>query len=188
MKKRRANLLPIRIVGDKVLRQEAKKVEEINDEVLDFIQDLTYTMYETDGVGLAAPQVGRSLRIFVVDPFWYREGHTKQPYVFINPEIVELEGEMDSEEGCLSLPGIFEKVPRAEKVVVEATNTQGERKRYTAEGLFAITIQHENDHLDGILFVDKVPKLRKMLIQRKINELKKTTDENGVNIAANEAE
>jgi len=188
MKKNKANLLPIRIVGDKVLRKQAQKVEKIEDEVLDFIQDLIYTMYETDGVGLAAPQVGRSLRIFVVDPFWYREGHTKQPYVFINPEIVEMQGEKESEEGCLSLPGIFEKVPRAEKVVVEATNLKGERKSYTTEGLFAVTIQHENDHLDGILFVDKVSKLRKMLIQRKINELKKTTDKNGVNIAANEAE
>lgn len=184
MKKNKANLLPIRIVGDKVLRKKAKKVEKIDTEILDFIQDLTYTMYKTDGVGLAAPQVGKSLRIFVVDPFWYREGHSKNPYVFINPHIIELEGETESEEGCLSLPGIFEKVPRAEKVVVEATNSEGERKRYTAEGLFAITIQHENDHLDGILFVDKIVKLRKMLIQRKINELKKTTDENGVNIAS----
>ncbi|MDY6896374.1 MAG: peptide deformylase [Thermotogota bacterium] len=184
MKKNKANLLPIRIVGDKVLRKKAKKVEKMDNEVLDFIQDLTYTMYKTDGVGLAAPQVGKSIRIFVVDPFWYREGHSKNPYVFINPKIIELEGETESEEGCLSLPGIFEKVPRAEKVVVEATNPEGERKLYTAEGLFAISIQHENDHLDGILFVDKIAKLRKMLIQRKINELKKTTDENGINIAS----
>lgn len=180
--------LPVRVIGDKVLRQKAARVENNSDELQEFIQNLIFTMYEDDGVGLAAPQVGRSQRIFVVDPYWYREGHSKKPLVFINPEFIEFSGEDIEEEGCLSVPNIFAKVPRAERVVIEALNEKFQKIRIEAEGFFARSLQHENDHLDGILFVDKIPAVKRMVFNKKIKILKSFTDENGVNIKREEYE
>lgn len=182
MKRKKPDLLPIRIYGDKTLRKISEPVSEITPEIEDFINDLVHTMYEKDGVGLAAPQVGRSLRIFVVDPFWFREGGQKNPIVLINPKFLEFEGQVESEEGCLSLPEIYEKVMRARKVIIKGLNENGEKIHYETEGLFARAVQHENDHLEGILFTDKVPKLKKILLRKKLNELKSTTDENGINV------
>ena len=183
MSQKKPKLLPIRIIGDKVLRQKAKPIEKIDDELLDFAADLTYTMYEKDGIGLAAPQVGKSIRMFVVDPFWGgEEENKKKPYVLINPKFISFEDEDEAEEGCLSIPGIFEKVVRAKKVVLEAMNLKGQILKYEVSDLFARVIQHENDHLNGILFIDKIPKLRRIMIAKKLKNLMKTTDENGVNI------
>lgn len=175
-------ILPIRIYGDKVLRMKAKPVEKFTTEIKEFIQDLIYTMYERDGVGLAAPQVGRSLRIFVIDNEWVREGGKKNPKVFVNPEIVKMEGEEVSEEGCLSLPDVFDKVRRADFVVVEALNEEGKKVRYSADELLGRAIQHENDHLDGTLFIDHLTKLRRLTHKRKLKILESSTDEFGVNI------
>jgi len=182
MKKRKPNSLPIRLYGDKTLRKISEPVTEFTDEIKEFIEDLVYTMYEKDGVGLAAPQVGRSLRIFVVDPFWFNDENKKNPLVFVNPKFIEFEGDLESDEGCLSLPAIFEPVKRAEKVVIEGLNEKGEKVRFEANGLFARALQHEFDHLDGILFIDKIPKLKRVFLKKKLNDLKSTTDENGVNI------
>jgi len=182
MKNRKPNNLHIRLYGDKVLRAVAKPVTEFTDEVKDFIADLTHTMYEKDGVGLAAPQVGKSLRIFVVDPFWFNEEGKKNPLVLVNPEFKEFEGEVESDEGCLSLPNIFEPVHRAKSVIIEGLNEKGEKVQYEADGLFARALQHENDHLDGILFVDKIPKLKRIFIKKKLHDIQSTTDENGRNI------
>lgn len=187
MNKTEAELLPIRVIGDEVLRQKAKPIKELTEEIRKFIRDLTYTMYEEDGVGLAAPQVGKSWRLFVVDPNWYREGYNKAPRVLINPEIKKLSGEEQGEEGCLSLPGLYGRVNRAEKVVIEGLNEEFEPVRYEAEGFFARSLQHENDHLDGILFVDILAPLQKIMLNKKIAELKKTTKE-GVNIKQKEHE
>lgn len=180
--------LPVRVIGDKVLRQKAVPVKEDSEELQEFINDLKYTMYEDDGVGLAAPQVGRSERIFVVDPYWYREGHSKKTLVFINPEFIEFSGEEIDDEGCLSVPGIFAKVPRAEKVIIEGLNEKFEKVRYEAEGFFARSLQHENDHLDGILFIDKISPIKRMTFNKKIKLIKSFTDENGVNIKREEYE
>jgi len=180
--KRKAELLHIRIYGDKVLRQVAEPVAEITEKIKDFINDLILTMYEKDGVGLAAPQVGRSIRIFVVDPFWFKENGEKNPVVLINPEFIEFEGRINSEEGCLSLPDVYENVSRAKKVIIKGLNPEGKEIKIETDGLFARSLQHEYDHLEGILFIDKVPKLKRILHIKKLNELKKTTDENGVNI------
>jgi peptide deformylase len=179
--KAQGTILPIRIYGDKVLRQNALDVAEITEEIHDFITDLIETMYQKDGIGLAAPQVGKSWRIFVVDPFWYKEGYEKNPYVFINPKFIEFEGMETMEEGCLSLPEIFENVPRAKKIKLEYTNENGETVALEAEGMFARAIQHEYDHLEGILFIDKIAKFRRIIIKRKLHELEKTTTENGEN-------
>jgi len=182
MKNRKPNNLHIRLYGDKTLREVAKPVTEFTDDVNNFIADLVFTMYEKDVVGLAAPQVGRSLRVFVVDPFWFNEEGKKNPLVLVNPEFIEFQGDVESEEGCLSVPNIFEPVQRAEKVIIEGLNENGKKVRYEAEGLFARALQHEFDHLDGILFIDKVPKLRRMFLKKKLNDLQRTTDKNGRNI------
>ncbi len=174
-------MLDIRLIGDKILRQKAEPVEEITEELRDFIQDLTETMYTYDGVGLAAPQVGRSVRIFVVDPFFY-ETKVRKPIVMINPRITESEGSFVYEEGCLSLPGIFEKVKRPGKVAIESMNEKGEMQVYEAEDYFSTVLQHEYDHLDGVLFVDRVNKLKILPWKKRIRELEQSTDENGVNI------
>ncbi|MDP8202242.1 MAG: peptide deformylase [Candidatus Tenebribacter burtonii] len=182
MKSRKPNSLHIRLYGDKTLREVAKPITEFTDEVKNFIDDLTFTMYEKDGVGLAAPQVGRSLRIFVVDPFWFANEGKKNPLVLVNPEFKEFKGEVESDEGCLSLPGIFEPVHRAERVIIEGLNGKGKKVRYETDGLFARALQHEYDHLDGILFVDKVTKLKRIFLKKKLNDIQNTTDKNGKNI------
>ncbi len=182
MKKKKGKLIPVRIYGDKILRKRAEPVRKIDDELEQFIADLTLTMYEKDGVGLAAPQIGKSVRIFVVDPFWFNEEAKKDPRVLINPELIALEGEAEAEEGCLSLPDVFGSVKRVEKIIIRGMNEKGEKVEYKTGGLFARVLQHEYDHLDGILFVDHISKLKKISILRKLKKLESTTSENGVNI------
>ncbi|MDO9576318.1 MAG: peptide deformylase [Candidatus Cloacimonadales bacterium] len=182
MKNNLPEILPIRIYGDRVLRHIAEPVAEITPELQEFIADLVHTMYETDGVGLAATQVGRSLRIIAVDAFWFKENGKKDTVVLINPEFIEFDGSSELEEGCLSLPDIYEKVPRAEWVKIRGLNEIGEQVEYEGGGLFARALQHEYDHLDGVLFIDKTSKLKKMMLKKKLNDLQSTTDENGVNI------
>lgn len=138
----------LRIVEDEVLRKRAKEVKEINDKIKVLVQDMFETMYEENGVGLAAPQVGILKRIFVID---VGEG----PIVFINPEIIETSKETQTDiEGCLSIPGRRGYVVRPQKVKVKTLNLDGEEKIIEAEGLFARAICHENDHLNGQLFTD----------------------------------
>ncbi len=175
-------ILDIRIYGDNVLRQTARPVKEITPEIEQFIQNLIATMYEKDGVGLAAPQVGKSLRIFVVDPFWVQKNGKKTPLVFINPEFIEFVGNESNEEGCLSIPDVFENVNRAKKVIIEGINEKGEKIKYTAEGLFSRSLQHEYDHLEGILFIDKIAPIKKMFNKKKLRELQSSTDKKGINI------
>ncbi len=139
----------IRKVGDELLRKKSKKVDEINDRILTLIKDMQETMYAADGVGLAAPQVGILKRIAVVD---VGDG----PINLINPEIIEEEGQYLDEEGCLSIPGQQGKVLRPEKVKVKALNENGDEFILEGEGLLARALCHEIDHLDGILFIDKL--------------------------------
>ena len=158
-------LLPIHIYGDKVLRQRAKEVEQLTDDIKLFINDLTHTMYIRDGVGLAAPQVGVSLRIFVIDTEWFKTDE-KNPKVFINPQIIDMEDEEINEEGCLSLPNIFENVKRYKSIKIKALNENWEEVEYYAQGFLSVAIQHEFDHLNGVLFVDKIQQIRKLIIKR----------------------
>ena len=182
MKRKKADKITVRLLGDKSLRQIAEPVTEITDETRSLVSGMLDVMYENEGIGLAAPQVGVSERIFVIDPFWYREGEQKNPHVFINPKFKEFEGSVQAEEGCLSLPGVYEKVNRAKKVVVEAFNEKSEKFELEADGLFGRAIQHEYDHLEGILFIDKISKLRKVFIKKQLKELESTTDKNGENL------
>jgi peptide deformylase len=146
-------LLQIREIGDPVLRSKAKKIDAVNKKTNDLIDNLFDTMYAEDGVGLAAPQVGILKRIAVVD---IREGNK---VILINPEIIAEEGKAIMEEGCLSIPGETGDVIRSQKIKVKSLNREGKLIEFEAEGFEARAIQHEMDHLDGVLFVDKIVKL-----------------------------
>ena len=141
----------IRHDGDEVLRKKSKKVEEITPKIRELIEDMIDTMYEADGVGLAAPQVGILRRIFVID---VGEG----PIVCINPEILETSGSQTDDEGCLSLPGYYAPVCRPNYVQFRFFNEDMEECVMEGEGLFARAVLHENDHLNGILFKDRAQK------------------------------
>jgi peptide deformylase len=138
----------IRIYGDDSLRKKSRVVDEINARVLLLIKDMKETMYNSKGVGLAAPQVGILKRIAVID---VGDG----PMVIINPEILEVKGSQIANEGCLSIPGTQKNVERPETITVKALNENGEEVVIHGEGLLARALCHEIDHLDGILFIDK---------------------------------
>lgn len=143
----------VREIGEEILGKKAKEVKKIDDNILELINDMIETMYEENGVGIAAPQVGSLKRIFIVD---VSENEDDMPYIFINPEILELEGEQEDYEGCLSVPGKRGLVKRAKKVKVRAFDINMEEFILEAEDLFARAILHEYDHLEGVLYVDKV--------------------------------
>jgi len=153
----------IRYFGDPVLRERCREIEEIDDALQALIDDLMDTMYAADGIGLAAPQVGVTRRVFVYD---VREPEV-EPGVLVNPRIVESEGAVRESEGCLSIPGLTEIVERSARVLVEGLDRDGEPVRLEAEGLLSRCLQHERDHLDGVLFLDRVsPLKRKMLLKK----------------------
>ncbi|HQO09508.1 MAG TPA: peptide deformylase [Clostridiales bacterium] len=168
--------MEIRIYGDEVLNQRAEEVTQIDVELKELIDAMYQKCPEANGIGLAAPQVGVSKRFFVVvvpdsedDDGNVIKG-TKQ--VFINPALSNPEGKCKMEEGCLSVPGIWEYVERPEIIEVEYTDIEGKRLSGRFEGLLARVIQHENDHLDGILFVSKLPRLKQELLKKRLNALK----------------
>jgi peptide deformylase len=156
---------PILHYPDKRLRTPGKPVERFDDELRALVDDMAETMYAAPGVGLAAPQIGVSLRLFVVDVA-VADDAPSDLRVFINPEFIEQVGESTYEEGCLSFPGIHESIERAERVCVRALDVNGEPFELEADGLLAIAIQHEYDHLDGKLLVDRLSLLRRRLVHR----------------------
>lgn len=156
--------LKIRYLGDPVLREKAKPVEEINGQLQRLIDDMAETMYEAKGLGLAANQIGITKRLFVLD-LAQRKGKPEL-LVFINPEIIEKEGEIVEEEGCLSIPGYAAKVRRFSRVLVRALDREGKPFEMELEGLGARAIQHEIDHLNGILYVDYLSTLKKQLFKK----------------------
>lgn len=142
-------------IGDEILRSKAAPVKKITPNVIKLLDNMRETMYGNKGVGLAAPQIGVSKRVIVVD---VGDGLIE----LINPVITKMEGEEIDTEGCLSIPGVLGDVPRAYRVEVEGLNRLGERVEYRGEGFLARALQHEIDHLDGILFIDKAIKIRKI--------------------------
>ena len=142
----------IREEGDEILKKRSREVEKIDEKILELIQDMIETMHKLDGVGLAAVQVGVLKRVVVID--LYEEG--KPPYIFINPEIVKEKGEQTVDEGCLSFPNKFAKIVRPKEVTLRALNEKGEKIEIKAKDLLAQAICHEVDHLNGIVFVDKI--------------------------------
>ena len=148
------------------MRVPGKKVPAVDGAVRQLIDDMAETMYAAPGVGLAATQVGEAWQIFVVD--CAAEGEPSDLRAFVNPEILEAQGEAQFEEGCLSFPGAREEVARAEKVRVRAQNRDGVWFELEADGLLAIAIQHEYDHLQGVLMIDHLGPLKKRLLHRKM--------------------
>lgn len=173
------SLLKIYTYPAKILKKKAIPVKTFDDDLRTFIKDMLFTMYQAPGIGLAAPQVGRSERIFVIDIDYEREKiidedgkeafkfHSFNPHVFINPKITKHDGEILYEEGCLSVPGVYEEVKRFENITVEYHDQWGELKTLTADSTLSVCIQHENDHLNGVLFIEKLSLIKRQLVTKK---------------------
>ena len=151
-----------------VLKKRSREVDQIDGELKKLIQDMTETMYDAGGVGLAAPQVGISRRVIVVDVSPIDPQQTF--FVMINPEIVSEEGDVDHEEGCLSVPDCLEMVKRKEKVRVKGISPEGREVEISGEGILAFALQHEIDHLNGVLILDRVSRLKRDIYQRKVKK------------------
>jgi peptide deformylase len=161
---------PIVQFPDPVLKKVARPVKTITDEIRALIRDMADTMYDAPGIGLAAPQVAVSLRVIVVDVEW--RDKDRHPRAYINPEIVDASGKIKFEEGCLSVPDYGAEVERASRVVVRALDEDGKPVEIEAEGLHAVCFQHEVDHLNGMLFIDRLSALKRGLyVKRRKKEL-----------------
>ena len=180
--------LEIHTYPDPILTAVATEVTEFDEELKTLCKNMIFTMYHAPGIGLAAPQVGLSKRIFVIDVDYTREETEEdsgefnlsgfKPQIFINPIIKDEAGEIIYQEGCLSLPGIFEDVKRFENINVEYKNTDGEDQTISADELLSICIQHENDHLNGIVFIDRLSILKKNFFKKKLVKAKKQKNHN----------
>ena len=166
---------PILAYPDKRLRNPGLEVTEFDEALGELIEDMAETMYAAPGVGLAAPQIGVSKRLFIVDVAT-QDDEPSDLRVFINPEIVEAEGEVTYSEGCLSFPGLREDIDRAERVKVRALDREGKPFELEADGLLAIAIQHENDHLEGKLMIDHLSVLRRRLVHRAMTKRAASAD------------
>jgi peptide deformylase len=165
-------LLPIITAPDPRLKLVASRVDAVDDGIRRLMDDMLETMYEAPGVGLAAPQVGVSKRVIVADVA--RSGEAPQPMLMANPEIIEASQERVAfEEGCLSLPEHFAEVKRHERVRIRYLDRENEIREQDMEGFLATCVQHEIDHLDGVLFVDHISGLKRGMIMRKLTKLKK---------------
>jgi peptide deformylase len=171
-------LLEILTYPDPRLALKSKPVERVDDATRKLIDDMFETMYHSDGVGLAAPQVGVTKRVIVVDCAPRPEGEDpetplkpRDPYAIVNPEIVAREGEIIWEEGCLSVPGYTDEIERAEKVTVQGIGRDGQPMTIQADGLLAVCLQHEIDHLEGVLFVDRLSRLKQSMVKKKLKKL-----------------
>ncbi len=158
--------------GEAVLKRKSKPIifDEIKPELPKLLEDMWETMYAANGVGLAAPQIGINIRLAVID---VKPDGKSQRLVLINPELVRREGEVVEEEGCLSVPGLYAKTKRAARVKVRALNAYGIPVELTGEGLLARAFQHEIDHLNGTLFIDTLPLVRRLKVQALIRRIKK---------------
>ncbi len=149
---------------DERLRHVAQPVDRVDERVRALADDMIETMYAASGIGLAATQAGVDLRVCVIDV----SEHKNEPQVFVNPEILEREGTQESEEGCLSIPDVYEKVRRADHVTVRALDYHGEPCELAVDGVLAVVLQHEIDHLDGRLFIDHLSMLKRQRIDKRL--------------------
>jgi peptide deformylase len=160
---------------DPFLRQKSNKVDQVNDEIRTLMDDMLETMYNAPGIGLAAIQVGVPKRVIVMD--LSREDEKKNPLYFVNPEIItNSNNDAAYEEGCLSVPGQFAEISRPDKCKVKYLDYNGNEKIVDTQGLLATCIQHEMDHLEGILFIDYLSKLKKNMIVKKLSKQKKSLE------------
>ena len=163
------SILTILEFPDERLRKKAAVVKTVDDKIKKLVDDMLETMYQSKGVGLAATQVDVHQRVIVIDV----SEEKNNPLFLINPEIIEKDGVEESEEGCLSVPGFYEKVKRAEHVKVKALNRNGQPFEFDARDLLAVCVQHEMDHLDGKLFVDYISSLKRQRIKKKLEKIHK---------------
>jgi peptide deformylase len=161
---------PLVILPDPVLRQVSKPVEQVDDDLRKLADDMLETMYDAPGIGLAAIQIGIPLRMLVID--LAREDEPKAPHVFINPEIVARGDESSiHEEGCLSIPDYYAEVERPGEVTVSYVDRDGKKQEIAADDMMATCLQHEIDHLNGVLFIDHLSKLKRDMVVRKFKKL-----------------
>ncbi len=158
-------VLKLQKYGSPVLREKAMLVNKVDEEIRKLVENMIETMYAEGGVGLAAPQVGISKRIVVIDT------EDKGVIVLINPAIIKREGEMREEEGCLSVPGVYSTVRRSSVVTVEALDLNEKKFRISQEGFLAIVLQHEIDHLDGYLFIDRLNPAKRLMIKDQLKKI-----------------
>jgi len=162
-------LLRVIKYGNPILRMKASKVDKIDRSIWKLVEDMIFTMQHDGGIGLAAPQVAQSLALLVVDQgLIYEDG---QPTAYINPEIIASEGEAVLEEGCLSIPDIREEVKRPEVITFRYQNLDGDTLEEKVDGLLARVLQHEIDHLKGVLFVDRISHLKKQLLKKELKAI-----------------
>jgi len=167
-------LRDLRIYPDPLLREHCRKIEDVDDEVIQLLDDLAESMYANKGLGLAAPQIGAALRAVVVD-VEQRDG-TPRLVELVNPEVIESSNESSEfEEGCLSFPNEAEKVIRPAEVTVRALDRDGKLIEVKTDGLLATAIQHEIDHLDGVLFIDHISRLKRSLVKRRMKKKARAT-------------
>jgi peptide deformylase len=152
---------------DKRLREVSQPIEAVTDAIRELARDMLDVMYDEPGIGLAAPQLGVPVRLVVVDVAWTEEDGERNPRVLVNPEIVHAEGRITWNEGCLSVPDFQADVERAERVRLRASDLDGNAIEIDAEGLEAVCFQHELDHLDGVLFIDRISRLKRSMYVRK---------------------
>ncbi|MGN6465836.1 MAG: peptide deformylase [Rhizobiaceae bacterium] len=163
---------PIILLPDPVLRQISTPVERVDEGVRKFADDLFETMYDAPGIGLAAIQVGEPRRMLVID--LAKEGEPKAPQVFINPEILSRADEPAIyEEGCLSIPDYYAEVERPKEVTIRYLDLDGKQQEMKADGLLAVCLQHEIDHLNGVLFIDHISRLKRDMVVRKFKKMAK---------------
>lgn len=163
---------------DKRLKEISSPIEEITDEIRELARDMLDVMYDEPGIGLAAPQIGETIRLIVVDTEWTADDAERNPLVLINPEIIERSGKLPWTEGCLSVPDFEAEVERAESVVLRATNLEDEPVVIEASQLQAVCFQHEVDHLDGVLFIDRISRLKRNLyVQKRKKQLRRELED-----------
>jgi len=162
---------PLIILPDPVLRQVSSPIAQVDDAVRKLSDDMLETMYDAPGIGLAAIQVGIPKRMLVID--LHKEGEEKQPQIFINPEVLSSSDERSTyEEGCLSIPDYYAEVERPAKVTVKYVNISGKEQLLETEGLLATCLQHEIDHLNGVLFIDYISRLKREMVIKKFTKAK----------------
>ncbi len=167
-------ILPILAYGDPILKQEAEEIEEDYTGLRELIDNMFETMYHSEGVGLAAPQVGEPIRLFIIDASKMDESLQGLKRIFINPELVELKGEeWEYEEGCLSIPYIREKVKRPDEILINYLDENFEEQEERFSGLAGRVVQHEYDHIEGILFTDHLSALKRRMLKKKLENISK---------------
>ncbi len=165
------SVIPIKIYGEPVLREKSSAIENLNGDLVKFLNDMRETMRIANGLGLAANQVGKKVRAFTIDLSHFDV--LAEPRIIVNPEIMEVSGQLvTGEEGCLSFPGLYQMIQRPNKVTIKTLNLDGKEYYFEAEGLIARVVLHEIDHLDGVLFIDKLTPAQRSLIKSKLARIK----------------